>query len=88
MTACSYCKNLNYAQQLLQPVIPNQYVDYDCVLPVSRCLDFLIAEAVIYFVAAIYFDNVFADQIGVRQKPWYAALLDCFLCGSMFRPRV
>ena len=75
--ACSYCKNLNYAQQLLQPVNPNQYVDYDCVLPVSRCLDILVAEAVIYFIAAIYFDNVFADQNGVRRTPWCVPALLC-----------
>ena len=69
---CRYCQNLNYAQQLLQPVDPNKYTDYNCVLPVSRCLDILIAEALIYFVAAIYFDNVFADENGVRRKPWCA----------------
>ncbi len=71
---CRYCQNLNYAQQLLQPVDPNKYTDYNCVLPVSRCLDILIAEALIYFVAAIYFDNVFADENGVRRKPWCAPL--------------
>ena len=72
--ACRYCQNLNYAQQLLQPVDPTKYTDYDCVLPVSRCIDILVAEAFIYFVAAIYFDNVFADENGVRRKPWCALL--------------
>ena len=75
-----YCQNLNYAQQLLQPVDPSKYTDYNCVLPVSRCLDILIAEALVYFVAAIYFDNVFADTNGVRKKPWYALLPMSRLC--------
>ena len=93
LVPCRYCQNLNYAQQLLQPVDPSKYTDYNCVLPVSRCLDILIAEAVVYFVAAIYFDNVFADTNGVRRKPWCALLplsclshlsraCLCFACGS------
>ena len=71
---CSYCKNLNYAQQLQQPYVVGQYVDYQCVLPVSGCIGILAAEAALYFLLALYFDNVFANENGVRRRPWCAPM--------------
>jgi hypothetical protein len=42
---CSYCKNLDFAQQQSAPFTPGQYVDYDCVLPLGSLLWILFAEA-------------------------------------------
>lgn len=41
---CSYCKNLDFAQQQSAPFTPGQYVDYDCVLPLGSLLWILFAE--------------------------------------------
>ena len=41
---CSYCKNLDFAQQQSAPFTPGRYVDYDCVLPLGSLLWILFAE--------------------------------------------
>lgn len=47
-----------------------QYVDYNCVLPISKAMIILLAEYVVYFLIALYFDNVLANESGVRRRPW------------------
>ena len=76
--ACSYCKDLSYAEQLQQPFVEGQYVDYNCVLPISRCMIILLVEAVVYFLIALYLDNVLANESGVRRRPWCALLRSGF----------
>lgn len=41
----SYCKNLDFAQQQLQPSNPDVYINYDCVLPIGKIFIILAAEA-------------------------------------------
>lgn len=149
VTACSYCKNLDFAEQQQAPFTPGQYVDYDCVLPLGTILWILVAEvqsalviphlpciepagiinhlrgtcknqlpqdittavgdgygkgvrtadddgcrrlqllcrlmipkllsfaplqSLLYFVLAVYLDNVLANESGVQQRPWYFLL--------------
>ena len=69
---CSYCQNLKYAQQLEQPFVADQYRDYSCVLPISKAMLILLAEAVLYFLIALYLDNVLSNESGVRRRPWCA----------------
>jgi hypothetical protein len=37
---------------------PSVYVQYDCVLPVGQCLNYLVILYFVYFALAIYLDAV------------------------------
>lgn len=67
----SYCENLSDSQALQQPYHPNVYKDYSCVLNINQVFNILLLEWIVYFILAVYFDNVFANENGVRRRPWY-----------------
>lgn len=63
-------QNIFLAQQG-QEAAQNNYYDFDCVWPLPRLYIILFFQMVLYFVLAVYLDNVLADEDGVRRKPWY-----------------
>jgi hypothetical protein len=59
---CSYCKNLDFAQQQSAPFTPGQYVDYDCVLPLGSLLWIVFAEVLALF-HCIQSMHIFLDRV-------------------------
>jgi ABC-type multidrug transport system ATPase subunit len=68
-----YCQNIKNPseQDSLYATNPNAYWDFDCVFPLGTILAILAIEALVYFLLAIYLNNVLRDENGVRKKPWY-----------------
>jgi len=63
-------QNIFLAQQG-QEAAQNNYYDFDCVWPLPRLYIILFFQMVLYFVLAVYLDNILADEDGVKRKPWY-----------------
>jgi len=82
-----YCKDLNFQQQQEQVVVDGRYIDYDCVLPIGSTYVILVAQWIIYFILAIYLDNVLADENGVRRPLWYFLLPSYWGIGGRMNAR-
>lgn len=67
LASCSYCHNLNDAQAAALPYTTS-YRDNQCVMSVGDCLLVLLALWIIFFVAAVYFSNVWPNEHGVRRR--------------------
>lgn len=63
----SYCQNI--------PVVDNQppynpreqYISYECVMPLDTMYGIFVALWLGYFVLAVYFDNILPNEYGVRR---------------------
>ncbi|KAL3145244.1 hypothetical protein ABBQ32_000989 [Trebouxia sp. C0010 RCD-2024] len=66
----SYCHDLNAQQAAAQPYTA-AYRDNQCVMSIGDCLLVLLALWIIFFVAAVYLDNVWPNEHGVRRRPWF-----------------
>eukprot|EP00271_Cylindrocystis_brebissonii_P002761 TRINITY_DN13562_c0_g1_i1.p1 TRINITY_DN13562_c0_g1~~TRINITY_DN13562_c0_g1_i1.p1 ORF type:complete len:960 (+),score=162.56 TRINITY_DN13562_c0_g1_i1:682-3561(+) len=56
--------------------------DPDCQLTMAQIFSWLLALTVVYFLLALYFDNIFPDVNGVR-KPCFFFLYPSFWCGGI-----
>jgi len=81
-----YCQNLKnpLEQDSLYVTATNAYWDFSCVFPVGTILAILALEALVYFLLAIYLNNVLRDENGVRKKPWYLFTPQYWRGGSTF----
>lgn len=69
-----YCQNLKdnpTEADALYRTDPNGFWDFSCVFPLGTILLVLAIEFIVYTAIAIYLDNVFANENGVKKKPWY-----------------
>ncbi len=68
-----YCQNTKNPTERdsLYSSSPNSYWDFSCVFPLGNILAILAIEAIVYFLIAIYLNNVLRDENGVRKKLWY-----------------
>lgn len=64
---CSYCHDFNAQQAAAQPYTA-AYRDNQCVMSIGDCLLVLLALWIIFFVAAVYLDNVWPNKHGVRRR--------------------
>lgn len=76
----SYCSNVPNADQI--PYNPREvYKDYDCVMPLGDIYVIFTIQWLGYFVLAVYCDNVWPNEQGIRRPLWY------FLLPSYWFPR-
>jgi len=65
----SYC--VNWESDDRPPATPNVYKDYSCVISIGEILEIWAVEVFVYFVFAIYLDNILKNENGLRRPPWY-----------------
>lgn len=77
-TEGGYCQDISSYQEqsaFLVDVGPqaaaDNYYNFDCVWPLPRLFVILILQFLVYFILAVYLDNVLADEDGVKRPPWY-----------------
>jgi len=91
----SWSRRNEYCQDIKNPVeqdsvygtAPDEYWDFSCVFPVGTILGILALEALVYFLLAIYLNNVFRDENGVRKKPWYLFTPEYWRGGSSYNSK-
>ena len=67
----AYCLNIQNPDARPLYFNPDYYQDFECVLSVEQCLTYLAIEAVVYFLLAVYLDNVLPNEQGVRRSVVY-----------------
>jgi ABC-type multidrug transport system ATPase subunit len=79
-----YCQNVKnpVEQDSLYSTAPNAYWDFSCVFPLGNILVILAVEAIVYFLLAIYLNNVLRDENGVRKKLCYLFTREYWRGGS------
>lgn len=65
----SYC--VNWQSEERPPATPDVYKDYSCVISIGDILEIWAVEVFVYFVFAIYLDNILKNENGLRRPPWY-----------------
>ena len=82
-----YCQNIKNPDQqdALFATDPSQYWDFSCVFPLGNILAILAIEAGLYFLIAVYLNNVLPDENGVRKKMWYPFTLEYWWGGGRYR---
>ena len=64
-------------------MLPMQYHNYQCVLPIGSCMLILCGEAVGFLLLALYFDNVVPDDNGVHQSLWCNTSAPTHIMGAL-----
>ena len=49
-------------------------MNYSCVLSIGTIINIYALEYVLYFIVAVYLDNVLKNENGVARRPWYFLL--------------
>lgn len=84
-----YCQDIKNPteQDSLYATATDAYWDFSCVFPVGTILAILALEALVYFLLAIYLNNVLRDENGVRKKLWYLFTPEYWRGGSKFNSK-
>eukprot|EP01024_Parvocaulis_polyphysoides_P015911 TRINITY_DN1703_c0_g2_i9.p1 TRINITY_DN1703_c0_g2~~TRINITY_DN1703_c0_g2_i9.p1 ORF type:complete len:796 (-),score=106.72 TRINITY_DN1703_c0_g2_i9:746-3133(-) len=70
----SYCKNLNEQEREEFVTSEDTYVDQECVFSLGYIYLIFLGEWIVYFILAVYLDNVIPNENGVRRSPWFFLL--------------
>jgi len=74
----SYCINWEQdrppGSSASPPTTTDRYVNYSCVLSIGTIINIYALEYVLYFVVAVYLDNILKNENGVARRPWYFLL--------------
>ncbi|KAG1680746.1 hypothetical protein FOA52_008079 [Chlamydomonas sp. UWO 241] len=70
----SYCKNIPNTADQPDYNPREEYISFDCVMPLGTIYIIYFILWIGYFVLAIYFDAIIPNEYGVRQPFWYPLL--------------
>lgn len=70
----NYCQDLTdltLQDRVYARLSADAYVDFECVLPLPDLFIIMFVEFLVYWLVAVWLDNVLPDANGVRRRGWY-----------------